>query len=150
MKNINRKNILKRISIITLIAGAWLLLSAFKLTAVELKNADKPFIDLGKEVVDSEDIGLGGIEETGLEGAAKENRDTQPQIDINVEVTERGIQVNGTVCLDPDEMLRKVKSLHKNGMRVHLIDNYAEAHTYTSVKEKLKEAKLSFLEETKK
>ena len=141
------KHITKKILILTFITAAWLMLSAFTLKSVKLKNADQPFIDLGMEVVDSE-IGVGGNSETGLEGEAEaEVTDETAEITIIIDIQDRTINLNGIPCSTIDDCIRKLKSMYDEGMSIVLVDDYAEAYTYMDMLEALKKEGFEFTEQ---
>lgn len=159
-----RKKILPGIAILLL----GLFLTGFiGKSSVELQS-EGPLIDLGTYVKDSP-IGKGGNPESGLPGTAveksdgtgsgtsektpvEENQDGKSKNTlpgITVEITHDIITVNGERCMDVDDMFSRVKENWRVGLKVYLIDNYAEYETYTAVYRTLRESNMVVIEQEK-
>ena len=121
---------------------AVMLSMAFSLTCyakdVVLKNADKPFIDLGMLVTDS----APGQEAKPETGNVETENETEPQIaeDIVIEVRHTQIRLNGAVMKNPEELVGRVRAKYTGETALRLIDDYAELHTYEKVLDRLTDA----------
>ena len=115
-------------------------------SSVMFKTGDKPLIDLGEFVKDS-DPGKMGNPETGHEGdAAGESSPDDSQSPTSeseaetaaakapvISITHTYISLDGAVCQDTDDLKKRLGTDLQPGTTVHLVDNYAESHTYKSV-----------------
>lgn len=161
------KKLLAAIMIVTItFAGAS---PAFAFTfkqAAQLKNADKPFIDLAELIGDSE-MGKGGNQETSLSGntdqetpdedgsgtasgmTKAEVTQTVEQVEMVITVQDTGMKINGVSMSTPDALKSGIKSYYKDGMRIRLIDDYAEYNTYMQALAILEELGYKPVEEQK-
>ena len=117
---------------------------------VQLKNAEEPFIDLAQLIGDSE-IGKGGNQETSLSGNTDQETpdeegtetaggtikteavQTIEQVEMIITVRDTGIKINGASVLSPEALKSSIEAGYKDGMRIRLIDDYAEYNTYLQV-----------------
>lgn len=135
--------------------------------AADLKNAEKPFIDLAELIGDSE-MGRGGNQETSLSGNTDEETEdqsgtgtgaglaeTEPiqtieQVEMNITVQDTDMKLNGVSVKSADALRSKIRSEYKDGMDIKLVDDYAEYKTYLSVLRVLEDLKIKPVEEQKK
>ena len=135
--------------------------------AADLKNAEKPFIDLAELIGDSE-MGRGGNQETSLSGNTDEETEdqsgtgtgaglaeTEPiqtieQVEMNITVQDTDMKLNGVSVKSADALRSKIRSEYKDGMDIKLVDDYAEYNTYLSVLRVLEDLKIKPVEEQKK
>ncbi len=154
------KKITAAILIVLMIAASVMPVYAFTFrNAATLKNADKPFIDLGKLIGDSE-MGQGGNAETSLSGNTDQETEDEDgagdaeimadkliesitKVELVITVHDREVKVNGVKSASMDSLRSNLKYNYKSGMEVKLIDDYAEYHTYSDVLEVIKEMNIS-------
>lgn len=156
------------VTILTLMLVFAAVTPAFAFTfrnAANLKNADKPFIDLSDLIGDAE-LGKGGNAETSLSGntdaetpdeggtgkagvAAEVIREDITKVEMVVTVHDTEIKVNGVTERDVDVFKADLQAKYKPGMDIRLIDDYAEYNTYSDVLSVFEELKLRPNEEQK-
>jgi len=130
---------------------------------VELKT-DKALIDLDILVKDSlpgkygnPESGLSGKTEDTLKEGAETKLDekadakgkeagTAVASEIRVEIRDTDITVNGTVCPNAKAAAEKVKELYRVGLKVYLVDDYAEYQTYKDTYDKMRADSISLIE----
>ena len=135
--------------------------------AAQLKNAEKPFIDLAELIGDSE-MGRGGNQETSLSGNTDEETEDQngtgtgaglaeteavqtiEQVEMNITVHDTDMKLNGATVMSADALRTSIRSAYKDGMSIRLVDDYAEYNTYLSVLRVLEDLKIKPVEEQKK
>ena len=130
-----RKRVVK-IMMAMAVVCAWMMLSGMTFGDVKLKNADKPFIDLGSEVCDSAP-GHGGNTDTGLEGEVAESSEGEAIVTIRISICGEVIMLNGNSCSE-EQLSDMIKRLYETGMEIYLVDDYADAAVYKRVMAMLK------------
>lgn len=154
----------KRRILLLLLAGVWLL-CGFGKGSVELKS-EVPLIDLDLLVQDSvpgkygnAESGLDGkTEETNAEGKETDEEEsadaegrkagTEPVTEIRVVIRDTAVRVNDVPCRNTEEMMSTVNGLYRVGLKVYLVDDYAEYSAYTEAYRLLREQNKSVIEET--
>lgn len=159
------RNKLRKICIVLLVLVSFTMLSgsAFSTENVELKT-DKALIDLDLLVKDSLP-GKYGNPESGLDGktedtlAEGEETKKEEQADakgqeagtaavseIRVEIRDINITVNGESCPNVKAAAAKVAELYRVGLKVYLVDDYAEYQTYKDTYDKMRAENISLIE----
>ena len=117
--------------------------------AVELKNADEPFIDLTDLIGDAE-LGKGGNAETSLSGNTDQETpdeggtgkagavpdkvmETITRVELVVSVHDTDVRLNGIFQTGMDALKSNLQAKYKTGMDLKLVDDYAEYNTYKEV-----------------
>lgn len=143
----NNKGLIKKITAAAVILVSGIFLTGAGLLTVTLKNADKPFIDLGAEVGDSE-IGHGGNADTGLDGSVSESIDGQTEVKIEIRIRDTSIFMNEMSVSGTINLKNRLRSDYEKGIQITLVDDYAESKTYTEVRRLLDEGKYEYSEKT--
>lgn len=159
------KRQVRKICIILLILAGSLLLTGFGLSPrnVELKT-DKALIDLDILVKDSlpgkygnPESGLKGKTEDTLTEGEETKKDEQADAkgkeagtatvtEIRVEIRDTDITVNGVSCPNARAAAEKVHELYRVGLKVYLVDDYAEYQTYKDTYDKMRAESISLIE----
>ena len=122
-----RKRVVK-IMMAMAVVCAWMVVFAGIMPAAKLKNADKPFIDLGSEVCDSAP-GHGGNTDTGLEGEVAESSEGEAVVTIRISIRGEVIMLNGNTVTE-QQLPAMIRQVYEDGMEIYLVDNYADAAVY--------------------
>jgi len=161
MKRYRKTGYRSKMTAAVIAAALWFIFSGFASTdsPVVLKNPDRPLIDLGVYVVDSEpfttDLPGSGPEsdkpaETSETEASEEpaismedpSREDPVIVEPVVEIRDKTVTLNGAAIGGMDELVEKLAPEYETAGKVHLIDNYAEYEQYKAVLQKLGEMKL--------
>jgi len=150
---INIKKLVRPLILLLMLVSAWTVLTAGIFSgAVRLKNVNEPFIDLDSTIADKAP-GKGGNTETGIEDEGKDDassskEDTDTIVELRIEIREESIKVDDT-DIQLDNFEAAFGTRYKEGVEVRLIDDYAEYHTYKTVKEILEGKGIKPVEEQK-
>lgn len=147
------KNRFRRTLQITLLISA--LLGVFLITTagifseeVTFKNVKKSFIDLDA-MVEDKPIGQGGNKESGTEGGAEVILDSEESSDEIVELTimirETKISLNGSP-VNSSNFRDYFEKTYRSGMRVVLVDDFAEYYTFMDAKKMLEDKGIIYQE----
>lgn len=159
------RKFVRKIWFVLLVLVSCTMLSGFALGTenVELKT-DKALIDLDLLVKDSLP-GKYGNPESGLSGKTedtlKEGEETRKEeqadakgkeagttavSEIRVEIHDINITVNKESCPNAKAAAAKVAELYRVGLKVYLVDDYAEYQTYKDTYDKMREENISLIE----
>jgi len=143
------KNFIRCVALVMALLGVSLVLTAGVLSdEVKLKNVSEPFIDLDAMVADL-DVGQGGIAQTAVEDDGKTDlsaEEAAPEtVEVIITVRESEIKINDIVVTG-ENLPKAFDAIFKPGMQVSLVDDYAEYHTFTDIKDWLEDKKINYTE----